>query len=279
MTSGRKRLDVHLVDTGLAPTRTRATELIRAGKVRVGGHVLDKPGMSIRSDADVQVEAVAQFVGRGGYKLAAALDEFGVDPSGRTCLDVGAATGGFTDALLQRGASRVLAVDVGRAQLAWSLRTDPRVVNLERTDIRSLSSLADEVALVTVDVAFIGLDRVLPAVHDLVRTGVRCIALVKPQFEAGRKSVGSGGVVRDPAVHREVLAKVIWWCVTNGWRPLDAITSPLTGADGNREFFLLLEKGLPAPDDPGVEHLITWALAAEPIVGRHGSLPNRVPGA
>jgi 23S rRNA (cytidine1920-2'-O)/16S rRNA (cytidine1409-2'-O)-methyltransferase len=152
-------------------------------------------------------------------------------------------------------------------------------VNLERTDIRSLSSLADEVALVTVDVAFIGLDRVLPAVHDLVRTGVRCIALVKPQFEAGRKSVGSGGVVRDPAVHREVLAKVIWWCVTNGWRPLDAITSPLTGADGNREFFLLREKGLPAPDDPGVEHLITWALAAEPIVGRHGSLPNRVPGA
>ena len=229
-----------MVERGLVESRSRAQVLIRAGEVRVSGQVFDKPGMPVARDAAIELREALAYVGRGGLKLAAALDAFGVDPTGACCLDVGASTGGFTDCLLQRGARRVYAVDVGRAQLAWSLRQDPRVVNLERQDIRGLGALAEPIHLAVVDVAFISLTLVLPSVASLLTPSARVIALVKPQFEAGRERVGKGGVVRDPAVHAAVLANTLGWAEQQGWRTLDAVASPVEGASGNREFLVLL---------------------------------------
>ena len=254
----KERLDVQLVERGLAETRARAQAVIRAGAVCVDGQVLDKPGMPVPRDAQVTVRAAPPYVGRGGTKLAGALDAFGVDVCDRVCLDVGASTGGFTDALLQRGAARVYAVDVGRAQLAWKLRTDPRVVNLERTDIRAVDHLPQAVDLATIDVAFISLKHVLPAVGRLLRPDGQVIALVKPQFEAGRDSVARGGVVRDPAIHRAVLTDVLTWAVDHGWRILGATPSPITGADGNREFFAWLA----LPDATGASISVQAAVGA-----------------
>lgn len=248
MAGAKKRLDALLVERGLADTRARAQALIRAGDVTVGGQVFDKPGMSMATDVEIAVRAALPYVGRGGYKLAAALDGFGVDPAGWTCLDVGASTGGFTDVLLQRGAARVYAVDVGRGQLAWPLRQDPRVVNLERTDIRDLPSLPEPVQLATADVAFISLKLVLPAVQRLVAPRGEVIALIKPQFEAGRVQVSRGGIVRDPAVHRAVLEDLLTWAVAHGWQVLGLMPSVIEGGDGNREFLVHL---IPATEDPG----------------------------
>ena len=238
--SRRVRLDELLVEKGLAQTRNQAQAIIRAGKVKVGGRQLDKPGMTVGSTSDIIVDPGPRFVGRGGEKLAAALDTFGLSVEGATCLDVGASTGGFTDALLQRGAVKVFAVDVGRAQLAWRLRTDPRVVSLEKTDIRRLDGLPEAPGVVTVDVAFISLSGVLPRVRELIRDDGACVALVKPQFEAGASGVGKGGIVRDPEVHRAVLTRMVDWCIAHGWSVEKAARSALQGADGNREFFLLL---------------------------------------
>jgi len=242
----RIRLDNLLVERGLVESRARAQALIRAGEITVAGAVFDKPGMLVAVDAAIVLRAPAPFVSRSGGKLAAALDAFGLDPAGWVCLDVGASTGGFTDALLQRGAARIYAVDVGRGQLAWSLRTDPRVVSLERTDIRAVDSLPEPIRLAAVDVAFISLRLVLPAVWRLLTSSGRAIVLVKPQFEAGRQQVPRGGVVRDPAVHRAVMTQVLSWAQANGWRIADARPSPILGAAGNREFLALLT----APEAP-----------------------------
>lgn len=251
MAVAKERLDQLLVDRGLAESRSRAQALIRAGEVRVDGQLQDKPGLRVPLAAEIQLRAAPPYVGRGGFKLAHALDAFGLDPGGLICLDVGASTGGFVDALLQRGAARVYAVDVGTAQLAWKLRGDPRVVCMERTDIRAVEALPEPVGLATVDVAFISLTRVLPAIRPLLAADACLIALVKPQFEAGRGQVGKKGVVRDPAVRREAVRAVIAAALAGGWRLLGATPSPIQGAEGNQEFLLLL--GMPAAPGEAID--------------------------
>ncbi len=244
----RVRLDQLLVERGLVESRSRAQALVLAGKVGVGdGDAARhdrKPGDLLAADTPVVVAERQPFVSRGGHKLAAALDSFEVDPTGLVCLDVGASTGGFTDVLLQRGASRVYALDVGRGQLAESLRRDPRVVSMERTNARDLTAetLPELVALATVDVSFISLGLVLgPVATTLARSG-QVVALVKPQFEAGRGRTDHG-VVRDPAIHREVLERTVAIAEGAGLGTRDVIASPLTGPEGNREFLVHLAPG------------------------------------
>ncbi len=235
----KRRLDVLLVERGLAESRTQAQALVLAG--RVPGH--EKPGMQVDEGAELEVTSPPPYVSRGGEKLANALDAFGVDPSGRDALDVGASTGGFTDVLLQRGAASVTALDVGHGQLEWRLRNDPRVLVREGINARGLSSddLPYAPDLVTIDVAFISLRHILPPLPPLLPAHADVVALVKPQFEAGRGEVGRDGVVRDPLLHATVIGRVAWWCVSRGLRVRGVALSPLTGPAGNHEFFLLLE--------------------------------------
>jgi 23S rRNA (cytidine1920-2'-O)/16S rRNA (cytidine1409-2'-O)-methyltransferase len=240
------RLDQLIVERGLAESRSRAQALLLGGKVRVGagdGARLDrKPGDLVDGEIAIEVEAPEPYVSRGGHKLAAALDAFGVDPAGRVCLDVGASTGGFTDVLLQRGAARVYALDVGRGQLAEPLRRDSRVISMERTNARSLtaSTLPEAVSLASVDVSFISLRLVLAPIATAFRGhGGDLIPLVKPQFEAGPADA-KGGVVRDPAVHERVLREVDAAARAAGLVPLGSIPSPILGPEGNREFLLHL---------------------------------------
>ncbi|MEA3340772.1 MAG: TlyA family RNA methyltransferase, partial [Chloroflexota bacterium] len=200
----KERLDVLLVKRGLAKSRSWAQRLIRAGEVRVAGQISDKPGTRVATNAEIAVQARPRFVGRGGEKLEAALARFGLDVAGMAAADVGASTGGFTDCLLQRGARRVYAIDVGYGQLAWRLRNDSRVVVMERTNARYLEDLPEPVDLVTADVAFISLRIILPVAARWLRPDGQVVALIKPQFEAGRREVRKGGVVRDPDVHRRV---------------------------------------------------------------------------
>ena len=245
----KRRLDVLLVERGLAETRTRAQAMIMAGEVRVGGHVIDKPGTPVAADAEVTVAAGLPYVSRGGLKLAAALDAFGVDPCGLVVADVGASTGGFTDCLLQRGAARVYAIDVGYGQLAWSLRQDPRVVAMERTNVRYLRALPEPIDLATVDVSFISLALVLPAIAGWLKPDGQIIALVKPQFEVGRGEVGRGGVVRRPEQHEQVLARVAGWAQTLGLHLEGVEPSPVPGPAGNREFLAWLIRGPAKPPE------------------------------
>ncbi len=195
----------------------------------------------VAAESSIEIEAPARFVSRGGEKLEHALTRFGIDVSGRVAIDVGASTGGFTDCLVQRGASRVYAIDVGYGQLHQRIREDTRVVVIERTNIRDLSELPERGDIATIDVSFISLTKALPNVMALVRPGADIVALVKPQFEAGKSEVRRGGVVRDPQVHAKVIGRVAWWCVNNGLRVRGVVASPLLGAAGNREFFLRLE--------------------------------------
>ncbi|MDQ7028445.1 MAG: TlyA family RNA methyltransferase [Ardenticatenia bacterium] len=241
----KERLDVLLVRRGLAESRTRAQRLIMAGEVSVDGRAVAKPGVRVPLDAQVTVRRRPPYVSRGGLKLSAALDRFGLHPAGLVVADVGASTGGFTDVLLQRGAARVYAIDVGYGQLAWKLRQDPRVVVMERTNARRVEALPEQVDLVTVDVSFISLRLILPSARKWLRTDGDVIALVKPQFEAGREHVGKGGVVWDPAVHRRVLRELSAWARSHRWRLLGMTASPLRGPAGNVEFFLWLSS------DPG----------------------------
>ena len=244
----KKRLDVLLVERGLAESRTRAQAYVMEGRVRVGDRVFAKPGDTVDESTALTVDQPeTEYVGRGGAKLAHALDRFGLDPTGLVALDIGASTGGFTDVLLRRGARRVYAVDVGYGELAWVLREDPRVVALERTNIRYLDALPERPALATIDVSFISLDKVLPAAGRLLAPGGRVVALVKPQFEAGRGLVGKGGIVRDPATHRAVLERVLSAAADAGWRLGGLVASPIRGRSGNREFLALWSKGLDAP--------------------------------
>jgi 23S rRNA (cytidine1920-2'-O)/16S rRNA (cytidine1409-2'-O)-methyltransferase len=242
---GTRRLDVVLAERGLAPSREQARALILGGKVRVGGRRVDKAGAAIDPAAEIAVEGGLPFVGRGGLKLAGALDAFGVDPAGLVAVDVGASTGGFTDCLLQRGATRVYAVDVGYGQLAWKLQSDPRVVRLDRVNIRTAGPdlLPEPCDLAVVDVSFISLRLVLGPVLGLLRAGGGVVALVKPQFEVGRGGVGKGGIVRDAALQRGALAGLVDFAAAAGAAVRDWCASPITGADGNVEFFLHLGKG------------------------------------
>jgi 23S rRNA (cytidine1920-2'-O)/16S rRNA (cytidine1409-2'-O)-methyltransferase len=253
------RLDQLLVERGVVETRSRAAAMLLGGHVRVGegdsARRDRKPGDLVNPDVPVSVEQPEPYVSRGGHKLAAALDAFGIDPTDRVCLDVGASTGGFTDVLLQRGARRVYALDVGRGQLAERLRTDPRVVSMERRNARELRSdtLPQPVSLASVDVSFISLGLVLgPMASAFGEEGGEIVALVKPQFEAGRGEV-KGGVVRDPAVHARVLAGVAGQAAELGLEPFGAIASPLLGPEGNREFLLALR--VAASDDRGSKAL------------------------
>jgi 23S rRNA (cytidine1920-2'-O)/16S rRNA (cytidine1409-2'-O)-methyltransferase len=241
----KARLDTVLVDRGLAPSRERARALILAGQVTVDGQVVSKAGAPIAAAARVEL-AVADhpYVGRGGLKLAGALDAFAIDPRGRRALDVGASTGGFTDVLLRRGAASVVALDVGRAQLDWRLRTDPRVLVREGVNARALTpdDVPHHVSVVTIDVSFISLKHILPALPPFLEPNADIVALVKPQFEAGREEVGKHGIVSDPAVHDAVIARVTEYATAAGLARVAMTPSPITGATGNQEFFLHLRR-------------------------------------
>ena len=238
----RKRIDTLLVTRGLVDSREKARVMGMEGAVAADDRTIVKPNTLVREDAEVRLLQSRPFVGRGGIKLAGALDEFRLDVSSLVVVDVGASTGGFTDCLLKRGASKVYAVDVGYGQLDYGLRQDPRVVVMERVNARYPFTLPEMADLATLDVSFISLEKVVPAVADVVRGGGRLIALVKPQFEAGRRQVGKGGLIKDPLVHAAVLGRFICWAVDRGFGLEGLVASPIFGADGNREFFVLLRK-------------------------------------
>jgi 23S rRNA (cytidine1920-2'-O)/16S rRNA (cytidine1409-2'-O)-methyltransferase len=241
----RTRLDAALLDRGLVASRERARALILAGQVTVDGQVVSKAGAPVAADARVElVTPDHPYVSRGGVKLAGALDAFAIDPSGRRALDVGASTGGFTDVLLQRGAASVIALDVGHGQLDWRLRNDPRVVVREGVNARALTAedVPRQVDLVTIDVAFISIRYILSALPPFLVPGADIVALVKPQFEADRGQVGKRGIVSDPAVHREVIARVTEAADALGLKRLAMAPSTITGATGNQEFFLHLRQ-------------------------------------
>lgn len=240
MTAPKTRLDVVLVQQGLAESRERAQRLIMAGAVWCEGRRLDKAGLRVAEDSPLEVQSdPCPYVSRGGLKLAGALERLGLEPGGLVCADIGASTGGFTDCLLQRGAARVYAIDAGHHQLHERLRADPRVVSFEKVNARTLPPglVPEAVGLVTIDVSFIGLALILPAVAEIVAPGGRVLALVKPQFEAGREHVRRG-VVTDEAVHRAVVARVTAAGESLGWIALGTCESPLRGPAGNREFFV-----------------------------------------
>ena len=236
------RLDLLLVERGLAESRSKAQALIMSGNVHGPDRRLEKPGEELAIDAQITVKGEEQpWVSRGGIKLAHGLESFAIDPKGLTCLDIGASTGGFTDVLLQAGAARVYAVDVGRGQLAWSLRNNEQVVVLERTNARYLSraQVPEAVDMVVCDASFIGLRTVLPAALSLVAPGACLVALIKPQFEVGPDRVGKGGVVRDPELHAQVLADMLEWLNgQEGWTALGTVVSPIKGPKGNVEFLI-----------------------------------------
>ena len=236
---GKQRADQALVERGLVESRTRAQALILAGRVFSGDRRVDKAGQPVAAATPLDVRGLDHpWVSRGGLKLDHALGHFGLSPEGRVCLDVGASTGGFTDVLLTRGAGRVHAVDVGHGQLAWKLRSDPRVVVRERTNARHLT-LDELVGALVCDASFIGLRTLLPAPLACCAPGAWAVALIKPQFEAGPEHVGKNGVVRDPAVHEAVCAAVAsWWAALPGWHVDGIEPSPITGPEGNREFLI-----------------------------------------
>ena len=255
----RERLDEALVTRGLAETRSQARALIMAGQVRIGGQRADKAGMPVPPGRPIEVIGGGRFVSRGGEKLQAALDRFAIAPAGLVCADLGASTGGFTDCLLQAGAARVYAVDVGYGQLHWKLRQDARVVAIERQNARHLEGLPEPVALVVADLSFISLALILPVMARLLVPKGQAITLVKPQFEAGREAVGKGGVVRDPATHRAVLARFVADARGAGFAVQGLIPSPLRGPAGNIEF--LAHLGLATPDTADTDAMIAAALA------------------
>lgn len=250
MAKAKERLDRLLVAQGLAPTRAKAQAYILAGEVFVDGERVDKPGTAVLTTAAITIKTPLPYVGRGGFKLAAALDAFNLNVSERVCADVGACTGGFTDVLLQRGAAKVYAIDVGYGQLDWKLRQDDRVVVLERTNARYLEALPEPVSFVCIDVSFISLKLIFPAVRGWLAATSDVVALIKPQFEAGPEQVGKGGIVRETAVHQQVIADITAWCETHHLQPKGLIDSPLAGADGNLEFLIWL---VPAPFSANAE--------------------------
>ncbi len=240
--SAKQRLDKAIVQRGLVSSRNRAAALIMAGSVRVDGQIAFKAGMQIDDSAQIEIDQPLQYVSRGGYKLSHALDAFSIDVTGFVCADVGACTGGFTDVLLQRGASKVYSIDVGYGHLAWKLRQDPRVVVMERTNARYLETLPEKVQVVTIDVSFISLLLIFPVVQHWLSPRGEIVALIKPQFEAGPKQVGKGGIVRDRSVHRSVLARIVTKVSDFDLVPAGLVPSLLKGTGGNIEFLLWLKR-------------------------------------
>src|SRR5262245_54463940 len=242
----RERIDKILVDRGLAESRTKAQALIMAGVVLVDDQRVNKPSEKFPATSQIRLKQVneSRFVSRGGLKLEAALHQFGIDPTGLTCLDVGSSTGGFTDCLLQHGASKVVAIDVGHNQMNWRLRNDPRVELREGVNARYLTPQDFDIKfdLVTIDVAFISATKILPAVVPLLNDGARIVTLIKPQFEVGKDKVGKGGIVRDPAQHQRVIDEVNQFAESLGLDISGLITSPIQGADGNVEFLAFYQK-------------------------------------
>ena len=242
----KDRFDKLLVERGMAPSREKARALIMAGKVIVGGKRIDKPGVQINEDAQFQLqEGESSYVSRGGEKIEGALKAFAVDPKGMIVMDVGASTGGFTDCILQKGAKKVYAVDVGYGQLAWRLQKDPRVVNLERRNIRYLQreEVQEETDLILIDTSFISVEKFLPHLLGFLKKGGAILSLIKPQFEVGRREVGKGGVVRDKAMHEKVIDRISDFSRGLELTVLGVAESPLLGPKGNREFFIYLKKG------------------------------------
>lgn len=241
----KKRLDCLLFEQGLAQSREKARAMIMAGNVYVDNQKSDKPGTMLPLTAKIEVRGAAlPYVSRGGLKLEKAMEQFSISLENKVCMDIGASTGGFTDCMLQNGAQRVYSVDVGYGQLAWSLRTDPRVVNLERTNARYLTreQVPEEIGFFSVDVSFISLTLILPAVRPLLAEHGQAVCLIKPQFEAGREKVGKKGVVRDKAVHEEVIEKIRSFALENGFSVLGLTFSPVKGPEGNIEYLIYLER-------------------------------------
>jgi len=242
---GKLRIDRLLVDRGLVESRERGQALILAGQVLVNGQKQDKAGALVPEDAELRILGeVLPYVSRGGLKLAAALREFGVSADGKVALDVGASTGGFTDCLLQHGAKKVYAVDVGYGQMAWKIRQDPRVVTIERVNIRAIepSLVPETVDMAVIDVSFISLEKVIPSILQFLRTGAELVALIKPQFEVGREQVGKGGIVRDEVARTAAVERVTSFIQEQGFTIAGVIPSPITGQDGNVEFLIYAVK-------------------------------------
>lgn len=261
----KERLDVLLVSLGLAESRAKAQATIMAGEVYVNGQKADKSGMEVDITANVEVRGSAcPYVSRGGLKLEKALKNFGVDPTGYVCSDSGASTGGFTDCLLQQGASKVFAIDVGYGQLAWKIRNDPRVVVMERTNIRYVTheQIPEEMDVAVADLSFISLRLILGAVGALLKPEGEMVCLVKPQFEAGKDKVGKKGVVRDPAVHAEVLREFLHYAPECGFGVRGLEFSPIRGPEGNIEYLAWLKKGAESIPEPDIDALVAASHAA-----------------
>ena len=264
----KERLDVLLVKRNLVQSRERAKTTIMAGLVLVDGQKIDKAGTMVKPEAEIRLLGNdLPYVSRGGLKLEKAIKEFGVSLQGKVAADIGASTGGFTDCMLQNGAIKVFAIDVGYGQLAWSLRTDERVVNMERTNVRNVTpeQLGQQVDLASIDVAFISLEKVLPAVKAMLQPAGEIVALIKPQFEAGREKVGKKGVVRDAKVHEEVIEKVIGFALENGFSIHNLEYSPIKGPEGNIEYLVYIEKS----DEPQKEESVDIHAVVE---AAHGEL-------
>lgn len=244
MSEQKQRIDVLMFEKGLAESREKAKSLIMAGQVYIDEQKVDKPGTNISSDANIIVRQSAKYVSRGGLKLEKSMDKFNINLCNKVCMDIGASTGGFTDCMLQNGAKKVYSVDVGYGQLAWKLRCDERVCNIERTNIRYLdnSIIKEPIEFVSIDVSFISLKLVLPKVMELLTDFGDCVALIKPQFEAGRDKVGKKGVVRDIAVHKEVICNVFGFTRELGFKVIELDYSPIKGPEGNIEYLMHIKK-------------------------------------
>ena len=264
----KKRLDILVTERGLAESREKAKALIMAGQIYVDNQKADKPGDTFPEECRIESRGKGlPYVSRGGLKLEKAMQCFPLTPKGKVCMDIGASTGGFTDCMLQNGAVKVYAVDVGYGQLAWSLRTDERVVNMERTNIRNvtLDQLAEPIEFFSVDVSFISLHHIFPVAQAITTPDAMGVCLVKPQFEAGREKVGKNGVVRDPATHREVLHNAMGYAAANGFKVCGLDFSPVKGPEGNIEYLMFVQKS----DEPGA---LDDSVAEQVVVSSHSTL-------
>ena len=268
----KERLDVLVVQRGLAPSREKAKTLIMEGKIFVGNNREDKPGATFDENAEITVHGkTLAYVSRGGLKLEKAMKEFGIGLSGMVCMDIGASTGGFTDCMLQNGAVKVYAVDVGYGQLDWKLRTDDRVICMEKTNIRYVTpeDIGEQLDFASCDVSFISLTKVLPAAYGLLKDGANMVCLIKPQFEAGREKVGKKGVVRDPKVHMEVIESVTLFAATNGFSVEALSFSPIKGPEGNIEYLVRLKK---EPEGDATYNNVDEMVIKATVTAAHGEL-------